>query len=98
MSNLVDSLKTDTAAEIGRVENYLISLRQFQVAIDPPRQKRKYTKRKKAPAAGSAPKRGPGRPPKIAGREYLSSYKITSITNTNKKAKKKPGRPRKKAI
>lgn len=46
-SNLVPKLRSDTAVEIARMENDLSSLRKFQVVIDPPRQKRKYKKRKK---------------------------------------------------
>lgn len=63
---LIESLKDETTEEIKRVENYLNSLRKLQNAIDPPRKKRKYTKRHPLPfTPKSVPKRGAGRPEKI---------------------------------
>lgn len=90
--NVARDISKETAAEIRRVEDYLNSLRQLQVAIDPHLKKRKYTKLKKAGVPNIAqfveeirpevlfiPNRG----------EYTTNYEITGIKNNKKSRSRK---------
>jgi hypothetical protein len=88
--NVADKIKADTAAEIARVEKYLVSLRKLQTAIDSSRKKRKVSSKKKSSSPkilSIIPVEGYAMPESLQISEYIEPLQ-----------KKKSGRPRKKVV